>query len=114
MDRLALEIVTEAEIAQHLEERFVERCLAHVLDVAGANAFLASRGPFEVGSPSPMNSRLNWFMPAGVKSTVGSLGTSTSLGRRMQPLETKKSRYASRRSSVFMKSKWKRVAGSAW
>ena len=49
-----------------------------------------------------MNSRLNWFMPAGVKSTVGSLGTSTSLGRRTQPLEAKKSRYASRSSSVFM------------
>ena len=35
----------------------------------------------KLGSPRPMNSRLNWFMPAGVNSTVGSLGTSTSLGR---------------------------------
>ena len=26
------------------------------------------------GSPRPMNSRLNWFIPAGVNSTVGSLG----------------------------------------
>ena len=41
-------------------------------------------------------------MPAGVNSTVGSLGTRTSLGRRTQPLDTKKSRNASRSSSVFM------------
>ena len=56
----------------------------------------------KLGSPRPMNSRLNWFIPAGVNSTVGSLGTSTSLGRRTQPLEAKKSRYASRSSSVVM------------
>ena len=102
VDRLALEVIAEAEIPQHLEERLVERGLADVLDVAGAQAFLARVGTLEVGSPSPMNSRLNWFMPAGVKSTVGSLGTSTSLARRTQPLETKKSRNASRSSSVFM------------
>src|SRR3954470_10488136 len=45
----------------------------------------------KLGSPRPMNSRLNWFMPAGVNSTVGSLGTSTSLGLRTHPLEAKKS-----------------------
>src|SRR3954452_15295232 len=56
----------------------------------------------KLGSPRPMNSRLNWFIPAGVNSTVGSLGTRTSLGRRTQPLEAKKSRYASRSSSVVM------------
>ena len=39
----------------------------------------------KLGSPRPMNSRLNWFMPAGVNRTVGSLGTRTSLGRLMQP-----------------------------
>ena len=89
VDRLALEVVTEAEVAQHLEERHVARGLADVLDVAGANALLARGRAFEAGSPWPMNSRLNWFMPAGVKSTVGSLGTSTSLGRRTQPLEAK-------------------------
>src|SRR3954452_2032736 len=63
---------------------------------------LAAR--LKLGSPSPMNSRLNWFMPAGVKSTVGSLGTRTSLGRRTQPLDSKNSRNASRSSSVFMES----------
>ena len=45
------------------------------------------------GSPIPRNSRLNWFIPAGVNKTVSSpLGTSTSLARRTQPLEAKKSR----------------------
>ena len=92
VDRLALEVIAEAEVAQHLEERHVPRRLADVLDVAGADALLAGGGALEAGSPRPMNSRLNWFMPAGVKSTVGSLGTSTSLGRRTQPLEAKKSR----------------------
>src|SRR3954469_5396337 len=57
----------------------------------------------KLGSPRPMNSRLNWFMPAGVNSTVGSpRGTSRSLGLRTQPLDAKKSRYDSRRSSVVM------------
>src|SRR5271168_4839590 len=56
----------------------------------------------KAGSPRPMNSFLNWFMPAGVNRTVGSLGTSTSLGRPTQPLATKKSRNASRSSSVFI------------
>src|ERR1700722_20155407 len=56
-----------------------------------------------------MNSFLNWFMPAGVKRTVGSLGTSTSLGRRTHPLVTKKSRNASRSSSVFMVNQQKRA-----
>ena len=42
-------------------------------------------------------------MPAGVKSTDGSqAGTSTSLGRRTQPLVSKNSRYFSRSSSVFI------------
>ena len=55
------------------------------------------------GSPRPRNSRLNWFIPAGVNSTVGSFGgTSTSLGLRRQPLVAKKSRYDSRTSSVVM------------
>ena len=47
VDRLALEVVAEAEVAQHLEERLVERRLADVLDVAGADALLAGRGALE-------------------------------------------------------------------
>src|SRR3954471_22014541 len=56
----------------------------------------------KLGSPRPRNSRLNWFIPAGVNSTVGSLGTSTSLGLRTQPLDAEKSRDASRRFVVVM------------
>ncbi len=51
----------------------------------------------------PRKWSLNWFIPAGVNSTEGSQrGTSTSLGRRVQPLDWKKARYFSRSSSVFM------------
>ena len=51
----------------------------------------------------PRKWSLNWFMPAGVNSTEGSQrGTSTSLGRRVQPFDSKKARYFSRSSSVFM------------
>ncbi len=54
-----------------------------------------------LGSPSPRNSRLNWFIPAGVNNTVGSFGTSTSLGRRTHPLDSKNSRNASRKLVYF-------------
>ena len=53
VDRLALEVVTEAEVAQHLEEGHVPRRLAHVLDVAGAYALLASCGAFEAWFAQP-------------------------------------------------------------
>ena len=49
VDGLALEVVAEAEVAQHLEEGHVPRGLAHVLDVAGPDAFLAGRGALEAG-----------------------------------------------------------------
>ena len=48
MDRLALEIVAEAEVAQHLEERVVVGRAAHVVDVAGPQALLAGGGPGEL------------------------------------------------------------------
>src|SRR3954454_8083363 len=42
-------------------------------------------------------------MPAGVNSTEGSqVGTSTSLGHRLCPFDSKKARYFSRSSSVFI------------
>ncbi len=47
-DRVALEIVAEAEVAQHLEEGVVIGRAADVVDVAGAEAFLAGRGPGEL------------------------------------------------------------------
>lgn len=48
LDGLALEVVAEAEVAQHLEERMVAGGVAHVLEVvvlaAGAHAALRRRG----------------------------------------------------------------------
>ena len=48
MDRLALEIVAEAEVAQHLEKGVVIGRAADVVDVAGPQAFLAGGGPGEI------------------------------------------------------------------
>ena len=48
VDRVALEIIAEAEIAQHLEKRVVIGRAADVVDIAGAEAFLAGRGPGEL------------------------------------------------------------------
>ena len=47
VDGLALEIVAEAEVAQHLEEGVVIGRAADVVDVAGPQALLAGRGPGE-------------------------------------------------------------------
>src|SRR5947208_6007756 len=56
----------------------------------------------------PRKWSLNWFIPAGVNSPDGShLGTSTSLGRRVCPFDSKKDRYFSRFSSVFMENRQK-------
>ena len=48
LDRLALEVVAEAEVAEHLEERMVARRVTDVLEVvvlaAGAHATLRTRG----------------------------------------------------------------------
>ena len=41
VDRLALEVVAEAEVAEHFEERVVAGGPPHVVDVAGAEALLA-------------------------------------------------------------------------
>src|SRR6185312_10566072 len=48
-DRVTLEVVTEGEIAEHLEERVMARGVAHVLEVVvlapGAHTALAGYGP---------------------------------------------------------------------
>ena len=43
MDRFALEIIAETEIAEHLEEGVVIRRASDVVDVAGAQTLLARR-----------------------------------------------------------------------
>ena len=45
LDRALLEVVTEGEVAAHLEEGAVASGLAHVLDVGGAHALLDARSP---------------------------------------------------------------------
>ncbi len=82
LDRERLEVVAEAEIAQHLEEGVVAGGVADIVQVvvlaAGAHAFLRRGGP-GVGpaSPAPVNTFLNCTMPLLVNSSVGSLrGTS--------------------------------------
>ena len=42
LNRLLLEVVTEGEVPEHLEERVVPRRAPHVFDVVGANALLAA------------------------------------------------------------------------
>ena len=103
VDRLALEIVAEAEVAQHLEEGMVVGRAADVVDVAGPQTLLAGRRPGEIQLAAAEEVVLELVHPGGVNSTEGSQrGTSTSLGRRTQPLVSKKLRYFSRSSSAFI------------
>jgi hypothetical protein len=48
-DRLALEVVAERKVAEHLEEGVMEGGAADVVHVAGAEAFLAGGGALEAG-----------------------------------------------------------------
>ena len=48
VDRIALEVVAEAEVAQHLEKRVVIRRAPDVIDVARPQTLLASRRPREL------------------------------------------------------------------
>ena len=45
LNRLLLEVITERKIAEHLKKRVMPRRTAHVFDVVGANALLATGGP---------------------------------------------------------------------
>ncbi len=96
VDGVALEVVAEAEVAQHLEEGVVAAGEADIFKVvvlaAGADALLRSGGAGVVAaSPRPRNRSLNWFMPALVNSSVGSLaGTSEEECTRRCPFDLKK------------------------
>ena len=77
-DRLGLEVVAEAEVAEHLEEREVPVGAADVVEVvvlaAGAHALLHRRRPAAYGGvSSPTKYGLNGTMPATVNSTVWSM-----------------------------------------
>ena len=101
VDRLLLEVIAEGEVAEHLEERVVSRRVAHVVEVvvlaARPHAFLRRRRA-RVGSLlAPEKESLNWFMPAFVKSSVGSsAGTSEEDATRVCPFSSKNDRNVSR------------------
>ena len=65
VDRLALEVIAEAEIPQHLEERFVKRGAADIFDVAGADAFLAGGRPREARIAEAEEFALELIHPGG-------------------------------------------------
>ena len=48
MNRVFFEVITKTEVAQHLKERVMERRASHVIDIARAETFLASRRSSEV------------------------------------------------------------------
>jgi hypothetical protein len=94
LDRVALEVVAEAEVAQHLEERVVARGIAHFsrsLCLPPARTQRCAVTARWYGRFSwPRNTSLNWFMPALVKSSVGSLpGTSELEATGWWPFEAK-------------------------
>ena len=76
LDRVVLEVIAEAEVAQHLEEGVVPRGVAHVLEVvvlaAGADALLRGRRAVVGPLVEAEEDVLNWFIPALVNSSVGS------------------------------------------
>ena len=48
VDRLPLEVIAKAEVAEHFKERVMASGPPHVLDIAGAEALLAGGGPGEI------------------------------------------------------------------
>ncbi len=81
VDGFGLEVVAEGEVAEHLEEGVMAAGVADVLQIvvlaAGADALLRGGCARVVALLAPRKTSLNWFMPALVKSRVGSLaGTS--------------------------------------
>ena len=64
-DRLALEIVAEAEVAQHLEKRVVVSGPADVVDVVGPQALLAGGRPGEVELAAAEEMVLELVHPGG-------------------------------------------------
>ena len=94
-DRLLLEVVPEAPVAEHLEEGEVPRRVADLLDVGGAEAALARPRPAApAASPCPRKYGLKGCIPAVVSSTEGSWtdGTSEAEGTILCPRSSKNER----------------------
>ena len=106
-DRLGLEVVAEAEVAEHLEEREVAVGAADVVEVvvlaAGADALLRPRPPACTAAvSSPVKYGLNGTMPATVNSSVLSTGITLADGTSVWPRSAKKSTKARRSSSAVV------------
>ena len=95
------EIIAEGKIAEHFEEGVVAVGEADIFEIvvlaAGADAFLAGGGAVVIALFEAEEDILNWFIPALVKRSVGSLaGTSEELRTRRWPFSSKNFRNVSR------------------
>ena len=106
-DRVGLEVVAEAEVAEHLEEREVAVRAADVVEVvvlaAGPDALLRPRPPACTGAvSSPVKYDLNGTMPATVKSSDLSTGMTLADGTCTWARSVKNSTKARRSSSAVV------------
>ena len=103
-DRQLLEVVAEAEVAEHLEEHEVALGAPDVVEVvvlaAGADALLRADRAVNGGASSPTKYGLNGTMPATLNSTVGSCGIRLADGTGVWPRAAKKSMNDWRSSSA--------------
>ena len=96
-DRIALEVIAEGEIPQHLEEGVMPLGVADLLEIvvlsSGPNALLAGSGPEVVTLFLAQEDALELDHAGVGKQQVGSsAGTSDEEGTSRCPLEMKKSR----------------------
>ncbi len=105
-DRLALEVVAEAPVAEHLEERVVARGATRpprsrcACPATRRQRWQSTARLYERVS-APVSTSLNWTMPEFVKSSVWSpAGTSEALGTTSCPRSAKKSRKCCRISDA--------------
>ena len=107
-DRVALEVVAEGEVAEHLEEGVVPRGVAHLLEIvvlaAGAHALLRRRRARPNGARlGPEEDLLELHHPrVGEQQGRIVAGTSDELGRIVWPFRSKYSRNRRRISEAFM------------
>ena len=109
LDGLLFEVIAEAPVAEHLEERVVIGVEPDVIEVvvfaAGADALLGVGGRAAgstARSVAPRKMGTNWFMPALVKSRFGESGRSDDDGTMVCCFSRKKSRNDWRISAEVM------------
>ena len=103
-DGVLLEVVAEAEVAQHLEEGAVVGVGADDLDVEACGSTSARWSPAAMApARHPTKYGLNGTMPAMVKSTDGSCGIRLAEGTAVCPRSVKKRVKAARSSLASMR-----------